>query len=139
MSQRLRLCRPLLPLLSTVADPLENLFPVLVQLQFCDLHLAGCNANGNALTIALLACDPLDVHDVFQAVYRSDLALTILVRTAFDYDFVVFADGDGSNLSVGSQASIEPIFSPEDNSHCAFLSTLQSISVCDMTGKEPGN
>ena len=77
-----------------MANPLQDLLPILVQLELRDLKFAWGDANGHALTIALLARDSLDVHDVFEAVDGGDLAFTAFVAAAFDDDFVVFADGD---------------------------------------------
>ncbi len=81
-----------------VRDPLQNALPILVQLQLGDLDLAGCDADGYALAVALLAGDTLDVDDVFEAVDGDDLALAALVGAALDGDFVVFADGDCADL-----------------------------------------
>jgi hypothetical protein len=40
------------------------------------------------------------VHDVFEAVDGDDLALATLVAAAFDYDLVVFAEGECADLEV---------------------------------------
>lgn len=77
-----------------MANPLQDLLPILVKLELCDFDFAGCDADGYALAVALLACDSLDVYDVFEAVYGDDLAFAALVATALDHDFVVLADGD---------------------------------------------
>lgn len=45
--------------------------------------------HAGALTVALLADDAVDVDDELQAVARSDLALTTLVRSADDHDLVL--------------------------------------------------
>ena len=83
-----------------MCNPLQNLLPILVRLDLGDLDLAGCDADGDALAVALLAGDSLDVHDVFEAVDGGDLAFAAFVAAAFDYDFVVFADGDCADLEV---------------------------------------
>lgn len=81
-----------------MADPLQNLLPVLVELELGHLDLAGRDADGHALAVALLTRHSLNVHDVLEAVDGGDLALTTLVRAALDDDFVVFAEGDGADL-----------------------------------------
>ena len=93
------LCLSLLQVcLPTVADALQNLFPVLVQLELGDFNFRRGNSERDGLAIALLAAHSLNVYDVFQAVDRCDLALAAFVCSAFDDYFVVFADGDGAHL-----------------------------------------
>lgn len=83
-----------------MADALDDLLPVLVQLELGDLDLAGGDADGHTLAVALLAGDALDVDDVLQAVDGGDLALAALVAAALDDDFVVFAEGDRADLLI---------------------------------------
>lgn len=52
----------------------------------------------NTLTIRLLAVDTLDMNEVFEAVDGNDFAFAAFIAAADDGDFVVFADGDGSDL-----------------------------------------
>ena len=85
--------------LTTLGDALKEGLAVLVELQRGDDDLGGVQGQVNALAVALLAVDTLDVNDILQAVYTSDLALTALVGTALDDDLVVLADGDGADLS----------------------------------------
>ena len=85
-----------------MADPLQNLLAILVQLQLRDLALAGRNANRHALAVALLAGDTLHVDDVFEAVDGDDFALAAFVGAALDDDFVVFADGDCADLEINT-------------------------------------
>ena len=80
------------------SNPLQDLLPILVRLDLGDLELAGGDADGDALAVALFAGDSLDVHDVFEAVDGDDLALAALVAAALDHHFVVFADGDCADL-----------------------------------------
>ena len=94
---RLRL---LLILLPPVCNPLQDLLPILIHLDLRDLEFAGCDADGDALAVALLAGDSLDVHDVFEAVDGEDFALAAFVAAAFDHDFVVFAEGECADLEV---------------------------------------
>jgi hypothetical protein len=56
------------------------------------------DAERNRGTGRLLADDTLDVNDVLQAVDGGDLALTALVGTANDGDFVILSDWDRSDL-----------------------------------------
>ena len=50
----LRLGRLLAVRLPSLTDTLQNLFTVLVELELCDFDLAGCDADGDALAVALL-------------------------------------------------------------------------------------
>ena len=65
-------CDSRLPLLlirlPAKGNPLQNLLPILIRLDLGDLELGGCDADGDALAVALLASHALDVHDVFEAV-----------------------------------------------------------------------
>lgn len=83
---------------SALLYPLQNAFPVLVQLQLDDGTVAGVNADWHGLPVRLLARDALDVDDVFQTVDGCDFAFTAFVGAAGDDDFVIFADGDGADL-----------------------------------------
>ena len=58
------------------------------------------DAEGNALAVGLFADNTLDVDGVLETVDAGDLALTTFVGTTDDGDFVVFADGDGSDLKI---------------------------------------
>lgn len=71
-----RLCLNRLP---AVADALQNLLPVLVELELGDLALGRRDANGYCLAVGLFARDALDVDDVFETVDGGDLALAALV------------------------------------------------------------
>ena len=95
----LRRFRLLLVRLPSQADALQNLLPVLVELEFGNLDLAGGDPDGYALAVALLAAHTLDVNDVFEAVDGGDLALAAFVGAALDDDFVVFADGESADLN----------------------------------------
>ena len=81
-----------------MANPLQDLLPVLIQLHLRDFAFAGRDADLHALAVALLARDTLDVDDVFEAVDGGDFALAAFVRAALDDYFVVFADGDCADL-----------------------------------------
>lgn len=56
------------------------------------------DAEGNALAVGLFADNTLNVDGVLETVDAGDLALTTLVGAPDDGDFVVLADGDGSDL-----------------------------------------
>lgn len=88
----------LLVSLTTLANTLEDLLAVLVALQLGDDDLGGGNADGHGLAVGLLAGDALDLDEVLETVYGDDLALTALVGAADNGDFVVLADGNGSDL-----------------------------------------
>lgn len=94
------LCRrPLLLVrLPTLADALQNLLTVLVELELGDLNLGWGDANGDGLAVGLLAGDTLDVDDVFETVDAGDLALAALVAATLDDNLVVLADGDCADL-----------------------------------------
>lgn len=84
--------------LASLADALEDLLTVLVQLQLGDDDLGGVDADGHALAVGLLADDTLDVDDVFETVDGGDLALATLVGAPDDGDLVVLADGNSADL-----------------------------------------
>lgn len=52
----------------------------------------------DGLTVGLLAHDSLNVHDIFETIDRSDFASTAFVGATCDENFVVFADGNRSDL-----------------------------------------
>jgi hypothetical protein len=58
------------------------------------------DAEGNALAVGLFADNTLNVDGVLETVDAGDLALTTLVGAPDDGDFVVLADGDGSDLEM---------------------------------------
>lgn len=91
------LCRRL-PLFPPLLDALQQILPILVQLQLRDDNLGRVDANGHALAIRLLPDKALNVHDPLQTVDARDLALTALVRTPDDRHLVILADGDRANL-----------------------------------------
>jgi hypothetical protein len=96
---RLLSLRPLLLIrLSSLPNPLQNLLSILIRLQLRHNDLARVHANRDRLPIALLAAHALDVDEIFEAVDGGDFALAALIGAADDGDFVVFADGDGSDL-----------------------------------------
>jgi hypothetical protein len=88
----------LLVRLAALAHTLEDLLTILVGLELGDDHLGGRDANGDGLAVGLLAGDALDLDEVLEAVNGGDLALTALVGATDDGDFVILADGDGSDL-----------------------------------------
>lgn len=96
----LRLCLRLQLLLDLAAglDALQYALTVLVELQLGDDDLGWVDTDGDGLTRGLLADDTLDVHDVLETVYGGDLALTALVGSANDGDFVVLSDWDGADV-----------------------------------------
>ena len=81
-------------------NPFQNLLPILVRLDLGDLDLAGSDANRDALAVALLPGNALDVDEVFQAVDGGNLAFAAFVRSAFDDHFVVFAERQGADLKL---------------------------------------
>jgi len=92
------LCGLVLDCLPTLAYPLKNVLPVLVELELGDDDFRWSNADWDRLTVGLLAGDTLDVDDIFQTVDGSDLALTTFVGATGDENLVVLADWDGADL-----------------------------------------
>ena len=80
----LRLLRPLLLLLPALSNPLQDILPILIQLQLDDLHLARVNANRHSLPVRLVFRDALDVDDVFETVDGCDFAFAAFVAAACD-------------------------------------------------------
>ena len=97
-------CLRALPLLLVrlppMRNPLQNLLAILIRLDLGDLALGRRDTDGDALAVALLAGDSLDVHDVFEAVDGGDFAFAAFVAAAFDDYFVVFAEGEGADLEL---------------------------------------
>jgi hypothetical protein len=58
------------------------------------------DADGDRLTVGLLARDSLDLNEVFETVDGGDFAFTALVGSSHNGDFVVLADWDGADLNV---------------------------------------
>lgn len=98
-SQRNPLSRLALHSLTTLGDPLEDLFTVLVELELGDDDLGGGDGDGDALAVGLLADNALDVDGPLQTVDAGDTALTALVAATDNDNLVVLADGDRADLS----------------------------------------
>ena len=81
-------------------DSLQDLLPILIQLHLRDLDFAGRNADRDALAVALLAGDTLDVDDVLEAVDGGDLAFAAFVAATLDDYLVVLADGNCADLVI---------------------------------------
>ena len=84
--------------LTASSDALQDLLPVLVELELGDFDLGRCDANWDGLAVGLLARDTLDVHNILQAVDGGDLSLAALVAAALDNDLIVLADRDSADL-----------------------------------------
>jgi len=56
------------------------------------------DAERNGLTAGFLADDTLDVDNIFETVDGDDFALTALVRTTDNGDFIILSDWDGADL-----------------------------------------
>jgi hypothetical protein len=80
--------------LPPLADPLQNLLPILVELQLVDNDLTRVHADRHGLAVRLLPRDALDVNEIFETVHGGDFAFSAFVGAADNCDFVVFADGD---------------------------------------------
>lgn len=89
---------PLLVGNTASGDALNDLLPVLVELELGDLDLAWGNTERHSLAVGLLALDTLDVDHVLEAVHGSDLALTTLVGSTLDGDLVALGDRDGADV-----------------------------------------
>ena len=85
-------------LLPSLPQPLENLLTILIQLQFGNYDFTRRNSQRYALPVRLLARHSLNVDHVFETVDRCDFAFAAFVAAACDEDFVVAAEGDGSDL-----------------------------------------
>lgn len=96
-----RLLPPRLLRLPPLRDPFQYALPILIDLQLSNHDLARCDAQRDALAVALLARDALNVDHVFETVDRGHFALAAFVGAAGDDHFVVFADGDGADLFGG--------------------------------------
>lgn len=79
-------------------NALNDLLPVLVELELGNLDLAWCDAERHSLAVGLFALHTLDVNHILEAVHRSDLALTTLVGSALDDDLVALGDRNGTNV-----------------------------------------
>jgi hypothetical protein len=91
--------RPLLLIrLPSLSNSLQNLLPILVGLQLGDDDFTRVDADEGGLAVGFLAADSFNVDKVFETVHGGDLALAALVGTSDNGDFVVFSDGDRSNL-----------------------------------------
>lgn len=53
----------------------------------------------HVLSVRLLPIHPFHMNYIFEPVNASDFALTALLAPTDDVHFVVFADGDGADLS----------------------------------------
>lgn len=67
-----------------------------------DDDVGGGDTEGNALAVALVADNTLNVDNPLETVDGGDLALTTLVGATDDGDLVVLADGDGADLQQGT-------------------------------------
>ena len=56
------------------------------------------NPERHRLAVGFFPHDALDVHDEFETVDGYDFAFAAFVGAARDHDFIVFADGDRTNL-----------------------------------------
>lgn len=83
---------------TTLADSLEDLLSVLVELELGDYDFAGVNTNWNALTIGFLSSDSFDVDEVLQSVDRGDFSFSAFLGSSNYENFVVLADGNASDL-----------------------------------------
>ena len=89
---------PAHPLLPPLADPLQDVLPVLVHFQLGDDTLGRVNTNRDRLAVWLLPGDTLDVDDIFEPIDGRDLAFPTFVRASRDENLVVFADRDRASL-----------------------------------------
>jgi hypothetical protein len=86
--------------LTALGDAGEDVLTVLVHVELGDNDVGGGDGNGDALAVALVAGDLLDVDDELETVGRSDLAFTALLGPAGDRNVVADTDGDGADLLV---------------------------------------
>merc|ERR1719198_1276664 len=70
---------------------------ILIELELGNDQSRSRNAHRYRLTIDLFSGNPLNVHDPLLSVDRQNLAFAGLVHSSGDQDFVVFADGHGTD------------------------------------------
>jgi hypothetical protein len=75
----------------------EDSKTALVQLEVGDNDLGGRDTNGCSGTVNLLAGDTVNVDNPLLTVDLDDLTFTTLVGTADNHNFVILANGDGTN------------------------------------------
>lgn len=85
--------------LTALGNASEDVLTVLVHVQLGDDDVGGGDGDGNALAVALVTGDLLNVDDELETVGRGDLTLTALLGTAGDGNVVADTDGDGADLS----------------------------------------
>ncbi len=78
--------------------PVENSLAILVKLEFSNDAVRWLKTNIHLSTISFITRDPLDMDYILTAVAGCDFALAILIDTADDHHFIIFANGDGSNI-----------------------------------------
>lgn len=84
-------------------DALNDLFPVLVELELGDLDLARSDTKRHRLAVGLLTLHTLDVDHILETVDRRDLALATLVGATLDDDLVTLGDWDGAHVVLLAQ------------------------------------
>jgi hypothetical protein len=84
--------------LTALGNAGEDVLTVLVHVQLGDDDVGGGDRDGDALAVALVAGDLLNVDDELETVGGGDLALTALLGTAGDGNVVADTDGDGADL-----------------------------------------
>ena len=102
--------------LTTLADSLEDLLSVFIELQLGDDNLAGVNTDRYALTVRLLSADSFNVNEVLQSVDGGDFSFSTLLRSTNHSYFVVLSDRNASNL----QRSTTCITDPNDRHTLCF-------------------
>ena len=71
----------------------ENSLAILVKLEFSNDAVRWLKTNIHLSTISFITRDPLDMDYILTAVAGCDFALAILIDTADDHHFIIFANG----------------------------------------------
>lgn len=91
-------------------------------MELLDDDLGGVEGDGDALAVALVAADALDVDGPLQAVDAGDLALTALVAATDDHDLVLSL---ASGLDVGLESALAHLVVLADGHGADLLNDLR--------------
>ena len=99
----------------SVGPPLENCFPITIQLQLDDRQITWTDSHRRTRSIDLLLCHSFHMHNPFFAVDRSDSAFAAFEAAAGDKYFVVFTDRDRFDLQrISPHTYIEMVIGPRE-------------------------
>ena len=87
----------------------EEGLAVLVELDLSDLNLGRMDGDRHGGAVGLVAGEALDVDAILLANNSDDLALTAVTGATGDADFILTADGDGTDAVLLTKLLGEPI------------------------------